>query len=486
MTDDIARDSDTGLARLERELSRDLELLNHPPANWTRPRQESGGARITDVVIIGGGMCGLTAAFALARQGVGNLRVLDARDAGVEGPWVTYARMRTLRSPKHLTGPALGLPRLTFRAWFEAQWGEAEWQALDRIPREQWMDYLRWYRRILAIPVENGVRVTRVRPADHGFILGVDGAAPVHTRKVVLATGREGMARKRIPEPFAPYLGDRCQHSSDDIDFSTLSGKRVVVIGIGASGFDNAACALEAGAAEVRILARAPAMPRVNKAKSIGYPGFTHGFPALPPAQHLAIWGYIARCRVAPPHSAMLRVAGHANLRVSLSSPVLSVESSGDSLVLQTPGEQVTADHVILGTGFHIDPFAAPELTEIAPHVQRWRDLPGLTATHAGEQEYLDFPLLGPSMEFRPRIEEETPWITGVHCFNLAAQLSHGNVSSDIPAVSDGAERLARGICRDLFIADVDRHLADLHAFEDPELLGDEMDLDAWWPPLKP
>ena len=42
-----------------------------------------------------------------------------------------------------------------------------------------------------------------------------------------------------------------------------------MVIGIGASGFDNAACALEAGAAEVRILARAPAMPRVNKAKSI-------------------------------------------------------------------------------------------------------------------------------------------------------------------------------------------------------------------------
>ena len=42
-----------------------------------------------------------------------------------EGPWATTARMETLRSPKQLTGPALGLPALTFRAWYEAQFGTA-------------------------------------------------------------------------------------------------------------------------------------------------------------------------------------------------------------------------------------------------------------------------------------------------------------------------------------------------------------------------
>src|SRR5690606_20154124 len=104
------------------------------------------------------------AAFALRREGIGNVRQIEAAPAGREGPWVTYARMATLRSPKHLTGPAMGLPSLTFRAWFEAQWGEAAWEASGRIPRTQWMDYLAWYRRALGLPVENGVAATRLLP----------------------------------------------------------------------------------------------------------------------------------------------------------------------------------------------------------------------------------------------------------------------------------------------------------------------------------
>ena len=33
---------------------------------------------------------------------------------------------------------------LTFRAWYTAQWGKAAWQALDKIPKEMWMNYLVW------------------------------------------------------------------------------------------------------------------------------------------------------------------------------------------------------------------------------------------------------------------------------------------------------------------------------------------------------
>ena len=40
-----------------------------------------------------------------------------------------YARMDTLRSPKTLTGPALGVPSLTFRAWYEAKYGLDAWEA---------------------------------------------------------------------------------------------------------------------------------------------------------------------------------------------------------------------------------------------------------------------------------------------------------------------------------------------------------------------
>ena len=50
------------------------------------------------------------------------------------------------------------------RAWFEAQWGRSAWDALDKIPRLQWMDYLRWYRRVTRADVRNEHAVTAVRP----------------------------------------------------------------------------------------------------------------------------------------------------------------------------------------------------------------------------------------------------------------------------------------------------------------------------------
>ena len=125
-----------------------------------------------DVVVIGGGMCGLVASFALHNAGIRNIRIFDRGPRGFEGPWVTYARMETLRSPKQLTGPAYGMASLTFRAWFTAQFGEAAWEALDKIPRPMWMDYLRWYRQVLDLPVENEVEVLRIVP--EGDLLRLD------------------------------------------------------------------------------------------------------------------------------------------------------------------------------------------------------------------------------------------------------------------------------------------------------------------------
>ena len=122
------------LAALEARLRRDLDLLVQPARDWVRPRRHTAYGDMLDVAIIGAGMAGLTAAFALKRIGIHNIRLFDKADEDFEGPWVTYARMETLRSPKHLAGPALGLPNLTFRAWFEAQFGRDAWDALGKIP----------------------------------------------------------------------------------------------------------------------------------------------------------------------------------------------------------------------------------------------------------------------------------------------------------------------------------------------------------------
>ena len=475
------------LAALAARLRHDLEMLQYPPGDWVAPRVTKAGAKVTDVVVVGAGMCGLAASFALRRVGLSNIRILDAGVAGREGPWLTYARMETLRSPKHLAGPAMGLPNLSFRAWFEAIHGLAAWDRLGRIPTATWMDYLIWYRQVLELPVENDTLVLRLDPAEHGFDLQVRGPAGAETiaaRRVVLATGREGMALPRVPPPLRDFLGPRCRHSSEAIDFSAMAGKVVAVLGFSASAVDNAAEALEAGAKRVHMLVRAPNIPRINKMKSTGYPGFTHGFPDLPAGARLDILSYVFRYRVAPPRDSVLRVWRHQNVRLHLGAEVTDAAWRGEQIVLSAGEESLTVDHLILGTGFHIDVAAPEETNAFAREIRTFGD----TVDNDDDrflEEFLDFPDLGPAFEFQERRTGAAPFLKDLHNFTFAATVSHGNVSGDIPCVSDGAERLARGIAAGIFTEDFSIHLADLHAHAEPELLGDEIPgHEAWSPPL--
>ena len=59
--------------------------------------------------------------------------------------------MNLLRTPKALPGPELGIPALSFQAWYEARHGQAAYTAIDRIERIDWADYLSWYRQFLGI-----------------------------------------------------------------------------------------------------------------------------------------------------------------------------------------------------------------------------------------------------------------------------------------------------------------------------------------------
>jgi cation diffusion facilitator CzcD-associated flavoprotein CzcO len=87
------------------------------------------------------------------RERVRNILVVDENPLDRAGPWLTFARMLTLRTPKHVIGPDQGLPSLTPRAWYEAQHGEGSWASLGLIPKESWAEYLSFYRKTLRIPV---------------------------------------------------------------------------------------------------------------------------------------------------------------------------------------------------------------------------------------------------------------------------------------------------------------------------------------------
>lgn len=465
-----------GLEALDARVHRDLTFLNHPAPNWVPAKTGPEGEPVTDVVVIGGGMCGLVASFGLLRAGIRNIRILDRSPEGREGPWVTYARMETLRSPKQLTGPAYGMASLTFRAFYEAQYGRAAWDDLGKIPRTMWMDYLAWYRRVLDLPVENGIEVLRIEPEGALLRLDLAGAAErsILCRRVVMATGRDGLGRPKIPSFVRDLPRTSWAHSSDDIDFAALRGKRVAVIGAGASAVDNAATALEAGAARVQLIIRRSEMPRINKLMGIGSFGFSAGYAAASDAWRWRIMHYSFATQTPAPRDSTLRVSAHANASFHLGCAVVGMDYDGEQVVITTSrGRTFEADLVILGTGFTVEADSRPELGVHAAAIASWQDRyqppPELAST-----ELAAFPYLARDFSFTERTPGEAPWLSRIACFNYGATLSMGKVSGDIPGISDGARWLVRGLAASLYDEDIDLHWQQLRDYAKPELLGDE------------
>lgn len=463
-----------GLLALEQRLAQDLAWLDLPAKGWV-PAGMVNGQPLLEVAIVGAGMAGLAAAAALGNLGM-VARVFDSAPEGFEGPWATTARMETLRSPKQLTGPALGLAALTFRAWYEAQFGTDAWNDLDKIPRLLWMDYLRWYRRAMKIDVRNEHVVTNIVPFADYVELQMrtpSRTLSVYARRVVLATGRAGLGGASVPEFIQSASRERWAHSSDPLDYSMLRGRRVGVVGAGASAMDSAGTALENGAARVDVLIRRSDIPRINKAKGAGNPGFIQGYVDLPDEWKWRIRHYINAQQVPPPRASVLRVTRHAHAHFHLGSPVLRVIDQGQTLRVETPRTNFELDFLILSTGFVIDWHSRPEYATIAPHLRVWGDR-YTPIEGVDDRELLDSPDLGPSFEFQEKHKGELPGLSRIHCFCYPATLTHGTVSGDIPAISDGATRLSQGIASLLYGENIQEHYAQLLAFDDPEVFGDE------------
>jgi cation diffusion facilitator CzcD-associated flavoprotein CzcO len=394
--------------------------------------------------------------------------------------------MEMLRSPKHLTGPDLGIPSLTFRAWYEARFGADGWQALHKVWRLDWRDYLLWVRRQVGVTVDNGVALRDVAPARDAVrvtLSGQQGEQVLHVRKLVLALGREGSGAPRLPS-FASLDSStanaraRVFHSADSVPFHTFGGRRIGVLGVGASAFDNAAMALEQGAGSVVMFARRAQLPQVNKSKWTSFPGFFRGYPALPDAERARFYAHIFDEAVPPPFESVLRCDRHAGFSLHLAEPWLDVAPDADGVTVTTPLANHRFDAVILGTGFDVNLIDRPELQAFVPWVMTWADRQVIQPSPSAD-EIGRFPYLGESFQLMPRTGTPTDLahaMSRIHLFNWGAAISHGAVAGDIPGLALGANRIASALVRDLFVEDADRHYPRMVAHEEPELKPTR-----WW-----
>ena len=466
------------LLALEQRARADLATLNFPLPNWVLPTTAPDGRVALDVLVAGGGMCGQTAACALLREGLSNIRVIDRNCRGDEGPWATSARMLTLRSPKHLTGPDLGVPSMTFRSWYEAQHGPQAWAALHKAGRVDWRDYLLWVRDVAGVRVDNGVTLLDLAQEDNlmqARLATPAGEQTVWARKVVLAMGRDGSGAPRWPEYASlrrddPLAAGRVFHSADGIDFAAFSGKRVGVLGAGASAFDNAACALEAGA-QVTLFARRPVLPQVNKSKWTAFPGFMRGFEALDDARKWRFYNYIFDQQVPPPWETVRRCDSHQAFVLALGRNWVDVKPLAHGVQVTTTAGTQTFDAVIFGTGFDVDLLDRPELARYTPHIDTWARHVDASES-ALNPEAARFPYLGSGLQLLSATGDHQQALSRLHLFNWGSTMSHGALAGDIPGLQIGATRVAQAIAKDLFVEDADAHWLRLQAHEEPELLN--------------
>ena len=435
---------------------RALRHLGPIPNNWV----ESTDGVEHDVVVIGGGQSGLAIAFGVRNAGIANVAVLDAAEGDSVGVWRTRARMQTLRTPKTRPGPELGIPELSFQAWYEGLHGQQAWEDIGRIARVDWADYLDWFQRQIGIDVRYRTRLVDIEPINGHFRLSIahDGVSShEHSRKVIFANGVEGTGGPYLPQQFEGLSTSVHAHAGQpDIPYDSLVGKTIGILGAAASALDAAATALEAGAREVHLFS--------YRSELVIQP--TAGFapnPALQDNFHRrdddfrwnARWQMNASGSSSPLDSA-LRAAQLAGFYLHLDAPWIAARELEGKVVVESQDGTFTFDYVIAGTGYQYDPATRAELKRIAPNVALWRDRYEPPLDKQSSSLGL-FPYVGSAYELTEKEPGSAPWLRNIHVFNAAASLSFGRPVGDIPSLRAGVPRLVERVVSDLFFDDLAR-----------------------------
>ena len=462
----------SGLIALEAQVRSDLARTAHPEAPWLRITPGPDARPALDVLVVGAGQSGIATAFGLMRSQVTNIQVLDKAEAGREGPWLSYARMHTLRSPKHFTGPDLDVPSLTYQSWHEARFGKEHWETLGLIRRDLWAEYLLWFRHIVGVNVRNGCELLEIAPAADGLLAATvkDGHAveTIYARKIVLATGQEAMGNWTVPEPLRHLSAAVLACAADPIDFEGLRGKNVAVVGAGATAFDNAATALEAGAAEVHLLCRRSEIQVVQPYRWLTFRGFLRHFSDLDDAWRWRFMRAILELREGFPQATYDRCARFPNFHLHEGSPVEAAQEVGHQVELRTNHGVMAMDFVICGTGTEIDVEQRRELKNCAGNIATWADRfqppPNERSDRLGR-----YPYLADDYAFTERAPGQTPWISNIHLFAFASTMSFGPSGSSINAMTTAIPKLVHGITRGLFRADIGGHWKSFQAYDEPQ-----------------
>lgn len=343
------------------------------------------------VAVIGAGPHGLAATAHLRGAGVPTVVFGD-----VLGFWRdTMPQGMLLRSPRRASTISSPDNVLSLDRWSEERGREAA----QNLPIEDFIDYGEWFQG-RAAPDLDSRRVERVAQQNGSFVLSLSDGDTLVAASVVVAAGLGPFAS--IPPVFRELPHSLVSHASASPALNTFAEKSVVVIGSGQSALESAALLLEAGAAQVEVIARAGAIYWLNHGwlgntddellpppKGPGGPPswrarnglYWHGAPT-DVGGRVSSWvgaapdliRHFPRGVRAPLTYHCIRPAGADWLpdrlreaKITLARRVVAATPEDERMRLRLDDQsERVVDHVLLGTGYEIDvlryPFIAPEL----------------------------------------------------------------------------------------------------------------------------
>ena len=250
------------------------------------------------------------------------------------------------------------------------------------VPRAAFADYGVEFQRRFASNLDSRL-VARVEKDAQGFQLTLEDGEIIRAGQVILAVGITHYAH--IPDTIANLPTARLSHSSTWPDLSRFAGRRVVVIGTGASALDCAAL-LAKVTANVELVARQDRIhfhePPVGRRRTLWEtlrapmsglgPGWRSRmctdapqvFRLLPEFARLEI----VRRHLGPAPGWWTRADVEGKIEFSLGKRLLSAAEQDGQVVLVVEGadgarQAIEADHVIAATGYKVDVDRLPFMT---------------------------------------------------------------------------------------------------------------------------
>jgi cation diffusion facilitator CzcD-associated flavoprotein CzcO len=224
------------------------------------------------------------------------------------------------------------------------------------------------------VPNLEQTSITSLASSDQAYLLTAETGEQLRARQVVVATGIMNFAY--LPPPLADLPGDVATHTSHHNDLRQFKGRRVAVLGAGASALDAAAKLLEVGA-EPQLFARGPSIafhdpPIVQRSliERIKAPrsGLGTGWRSrlctdAPDLFHVMPEKLRFRAverHLGPAPCWFIRDAVDGRLRMHLGTTLSKASAAGGSVRLEfnqqgkSDKQIVEVDHVIAGTGFKV------------------------------------------------------------------------------------------------------------------------------------